>query len=149
MGSSRKPGRPPARRSKAAATKTHKKRTSTITGGAPVNEPAKPAPADDVVLVHSKTDDGEGVRVLRKKGEELSVGEVRPLKEGQPIYGDVVRLKAREEHPALYDVETEVAVEQTTPKRKSTGPSRVATDRYRSGWDSLWGRRKRRARKSN
>src|SRR5215813_4879654 len=73
----------------------------------------------DVVLLHSATEDGEGIRVLRAREEArgggagadeekacvVEVGEVRPLKEGQPIAGDVVRLKPREGAPRVCDVE--------------------------------------------
>jgi len=62
----------------------------------------------DVVLLHSPTEDGEGIRVLRARQQHdesaraneeaacvVEVGEVRPLKEGKPISGEVVRLKPR------------------------------------------------------
>jgi hypothetical protein len=102
----------------------------------------EPKPAEDVVVVHSRTEDGEGMNVVRKQGDELSLAVLRPLKEGKPIVGDVVKLKPREEHPALFDVETEVVIPQ--PKRMTAGPSRVANPSYRKGWDSLWGGRRRR-----
>lgn len=88
------------------------------------------------------------MNVVRKRGDELSLGVVRPLEEGKPIVGDVVKLKPRDEHPALFDVETEVALPK--PKR-SAGPSRVSSSSYRKGWDSLWGERRRRktSRKQN
>ena len=107
---------------------------------------AAPAAPKDVVLVHSRTEDGNGLRVVRQRGEELSLGEVRPLEEGKAIHGDVVRLKNRQEHPALFDVETELSLEASSPKaakprRRRAGPSRVASEQYRSGWESLWGRK--------
>lgn len=99
--------------------------------------------------MHSRTEDGEGVNVVRKRGDEISLGVVRPLEEGKPIVGDVVKLKPREEHPALFDVETELALPK--PQRTSAGPSRVANSSYRKGWDSLWGGQRRggRRRKPN
>lgn len=81
------------------------------------------------------------MNVVRKRGDELSLGVVRPLEEGKPIVGDVVKLKPRDDHPALFDVETELALPK--PER-SAGPSRVANSSYRKGWDSLWGGRRRR-----
>ena len=80
---------------------------------------------------------GKGFGCSCKKGDALSVGEMRPLKEGQPVSGDIVSLKPREDHPALFDVHTEYAAEPQLP----AGPTRVSTDRYRHGWESLWGRR--------
>ena len=104
----------------------------------------KPSTTEDVVVVHSHTEDGKGMNVVRKRGDELSLGVVRPLEEGKPIVGDVVKLKPRDEHPALFDVETEVALTEPQPKRLAAGPSRVANSSYRKGWDSLWGGRRRR-----
>lgn len=119
------------------------RRTSEATQLAPDStEPAKtPKPVEDVVVVHSRTEDGEGMNVVRKRGDELSLGVVRPLEEGKPIVGDVVKLKPRDEHPGLFDVETELALPK--PER-SAGPSHVANSSYRKGWDSLWGGRRRR-----
>jgi hypothetical protein len=47
----------------------------------------------DLVLVHSVTDDGNGVRVLRQREQTLEAGEMRPLEDGKPIRGEVVKLK--------------------------------------------------------
>ncbi|MGH7271238.1 MAG: hypothetical protein ACREJ3_12495, partial [Polyangiaceae bacterium] len=59
----------------------------------------------DVVLVHGRTDDGQGARVLRARPKHVEVGELRPLREGQPLSpnGEVVALAAREA-PNVYDV---------------------------------------------
>ena len=105
-----------------------------------VEEAAKADDANmDVALVHSPTSDGEGLRIIRKRGDELSVGEVRPLEEGKPIQGDVVELSRRPEHPALFDVKTVLR----TPGGESAR-SRAATNDYRDGWDALWGKKKKR-----
>lgn len=105
-----------------------------------VKKVTKDAPqSDDTLLVGAVSDDGKRALVLRKKGEELSVGELGPLEEGKPITGEVVSLSQREEHPALFDVKTEYAPKQ----RDGVGPARVSNQSYRDGWDTLWGRRKR------
>ncbi len=136
----------PSSRSKGQRTRT----SAPTTTGKVESTPAKTDVAkDDVMLVHSKTADGEGAVVLRKKGEDLSIGEVRPLKEGQPVHGDVVRLEQREEHPALFDVHTELEVGTKTPSRAHAGPARVASGQYRAGWESLWGRGRRRKKRAN
>lgn len=105
-------------------------------------EPAKggksAGAADDVALVHGRTADGEGLQVLRKQGDTLSLGEVRPLKEGKPIQGEVVQLKPRPEMPLLCDVE----VQHAPAARSHAGPARVANKSYRSGWDGIWGKRR-------
>ena len=69
---------------------SRKRRTSatTVSRAAPVRveapSPAAPAKTDDVVLVHGQSEDG-AFRVLRKRGEELHVGEMRPLEEGKAL----------------------------------------------------------------
>ncbi len=101
---------------------------------------------EDVVLIHGRNDDG-ALQILRKKGDELSAGELRPIEEGKPIQGDVVTLRPRKEMPLLCDVEEEVKL----PRPKGTKkPAKVASDQYRAGWEKLWGRRARtRKSKSN
>jgi len=100
-----------------------------------------PEKSEDVVLIHGVTSDGKGLAVLRKQGESLSAGTVRPLEEGKAITGDVVRLRPRPELPVVCDVE----VEHPAPSlaREGSGPAQVATEGYRSGWDSIWGKRRK------
>lgn len=88
---------------------------------------------EDVLVVHSPTDDGRGWRVLRKREERLEVGAIRPVEEGKPLQGELVSLRPREGTP-LYDVEVQYA-----PPRAHAGPARVSTDAYRSGWDAIFG----------
>jgi hypothetical protein len=111
----------------------------------------------DLVLVHSATNDG-GVNVLRARDERLEVGTMRPLEEGRPIRGEVVKLKQRPEMPNLFDVETqfvseEAATTDTAAKarpnlpensdsRGATGPAQVASDTYRKNWDTIWKRQR-------
>jgi len=112
-------------------------------------DPEAPAPAvpdeaankssDDVVLVHGRTDDGKGLKVLRKKADELSSGEVRPVEEGKPLTGDLVRLKPRPEMPLLCDVDVEYEAPRTA--KGGAGPARVSSSAYRKGWDRMWGKR--------
>ena len=72
---------------------------------------SKKAPAasteTDMVLVYGKSDDGQRYGVIRQRGAEIQAGTMRPLQEGKPILGEVVRLKPREESPALFDVEVQ------------------------------------------
>ena len=96
---------------------------------------ADPKPTRDVVLVHSPTDDGEGARVLRLKQDELSVAEVRPVVEGQPVNDrEVVRLRPREGTPRVYDVET-----LYEPPRRAAGPAKVSSRQFRDGWEAIFG----------
>ena len=95
----------------------------------------------DVAMIVDRTEDNEGFQILRRRGEDapVEIGTMRPLREGKPIDGEVVSLRQRRDLPFLYDVKTELDAE---PRRAtSDGPAQVATDRYRKGWDAIWGRR--------
>ena len=103
-------------------------------------EKPEPKATSDVVLLHSATDDGKGVRVLRARQGRLEAGEVRALREGTPITdGEVVKLTPRPESPRLCDVEVAVRVEG--PARTTLGPAQIATESYRTNWDRIFGER--------
>lgn len=87
----------------------------------------------DVVLLHSATEDGKGARVIRVRDETLEAGEVRPLEEGKPVNGEVIRLKPREGEPRVCDVDVVV----TRPTSK--GPAQVASTSYRDNWGRIFG----------
>jgi|JI10StandDraft_1071094.scaffolds.fasta_scaffold252282_3 hypothetical protein len=108
------------------------------------DDTSAPAPApDDVVLLHSPTDDGEGARVIRAREGRVEVGELRPLKEGRPLSGEVVSLTPRADAPRVCDVKVHVKV--PTPAEAAPnalahkGPARVTSTAYRDGWDALFG----------
>lgn len=115
-------------------------------------EEAKAEKTEDVVLIHGRSDDG-ALKILRKKGDELSAGELRPMQEGKPIEGDVLKLRPRKDMPLVCDVEEEVKIPKSTGAPTSASapkkPAKVASDQYRAGWDKLWGRRRSRASKPN
>lgn len=116
------------------------------------------SPPKDVVFVQGPTEDGKALSIVRVAEDKVSIGELREMKEGQPIHGEVVKLSRRPEHERLYDVEvlaraahagagrkeadtdaqSEEAKGLITPRK---GPSKVASDAYRSGWDLVFGRR--------
>jgi hypothetical protein len=91
----------------------------------------------DVVLVYGKSEDGRRYDVLRQRGTEVQAGTMRPLDEGKPIHGEVVRLKPREESPALFDIEVQHDMPSSTGR-----PAKVATDQYRKGWESIWAKKR-------
>jgi hypothetical protein len=105
----------------------------------------------DLVLVHGATEDGNGVRVLRQREQTLEAGEMRPLEEGKPIRGEVVKLTRRPECPVLFDAETQFSTttlaepkkerKVATTYRSRSGPAQVASDSYRKNWDAVWKRR--------
>jgi hypothetical protein len=105
----------------------------------------------DLVLVHGRTPDGNGVNVLRARDERLEIGTMRPLEEGRPILGEVVKLTPRPEFPLLFDAQTEFTTVEESPKdaaakpvaeaaRASVGPAQVASESYRRNWDAIWKR---------
>jgi len=104
------------------------------------------------------TPDGEGLKIVRARGDRVEIGAVRPLREGVPITGEVVTLRPRANFPALCDVEThfkpaEAASERQEPPvpaiAQRTGPAQVATDEYRRNWDAIWNRAEAKSKLSN
>jgi hypothetical protein len=105
--------------------------------------------------------DADGVHILRRRSEEspLEAGLLRPMREGQPITGEVVTLKQRADVPIFYDVKTEFGgpeglaadkahVDPPPTQGKLPGdgrPAQVSSDAYRKGWDAVWGRRRDRS----
>jgi hypothetical protein len=75
------------------------------------------------------------MNVLRARDERLEVGQMRPLKEGKPITGEVVSLTAREDSPRAFDVKVLAKVDAPAP---AAGPAQVATRAYRDGWERIF-----------
>jgi hypothetical protein len=93
----------------------------------------------DVVLVHGPTDDGAGARIVRARPGKLEAGEIRPVREGQPINaGELVTLRPREGAPNVCDV-TVVHSAAPTEDARGAGPAQVATRAYRDSWERIFG----------
>ncbi len=93
------------------------------------------------MLLGGPTDDGEGVHVLRAREDRLETGEVRPLKEGQPLLsGEVVKLVPRAQS-RVCDVEVlaKVGAGNAAKTPAQVGPAQVATRAYRESWDRIFG----------
>jgi hypothetical protein len=103
------------------------------------------APKEDVLFVHSPSEDGEGLRVVRKRDDAIEVGELRALAEGKPAHGDIVKLTQREGAPRLFDVEVMVRSARKEPPATDvaarTGPAQVASAAYRRNWEAIFGPR--------
>jgi hypothetical protein len=106
-----------------------------------------PRKSKDLVLVHGRTKDGTGLGVLRARDEHLEMGTMRPLEEGKPIHGEVVKLTPRAEMPLLFDAETQFVASEAPPEKSGSenaaagaGPPQVASDTYRRNWDAIWKR---------
>lgn len=96
--------------------------------------------------------------MLRKRGNSVQAGVVRPLEEGKPIRGEVVQLVQRGQSPLFdvsvrfdpkaADVKADEPSATTTPPTSSAPapavtrghPPRVTTDDYRKNWDAIWKR---------
>jgi hypothetical protein len=121
-----------------------------------VRRPSKPTAAErepapspvDVLLIHGVTEDGSGLQVVRQRQDRLEAGALRPVEEGRPILGELVRVRPRHEFPLLCDVEvmmpatraTDDVAQASEPESSRRGPAQVATDRYRDNWDLIWKR---------
>ena len=85
-------------------------------------------------MPHAVTEDGQGLHVLRKRGDTIEAGLVRAAREGQPLHGELVRLRPREGTPLL-----DVEVLHDARPRALGRPPKVATKAFRSGWDRIFG----------
>jgi hypothetical protein len=97
--------------------------------------------SEDVALVCGVSDDGQGLEIIRKRGERIEAGTVRRLEQGKPIHGELVRLRPRENAPFLCDVEVELGGAERPAPLLGSGPAQVATDTYRKNWDAIYGGR--------
>lgn len=89
-----------------------------------------PEEKTDVVVLGPPTKDGEGVHVLRATEEKVEAGELRALKEGKPIHGEVLSLEPRKDNPRVCDVRSSYR-----PK----GPAKVNSQSYRDNWEETFG----------
>ena len=103
----------------------------------------KPKPKEDVVFIHGPAEQGDGVRVIRKRDDTIEVGEMRAAKEGKPLTGELVKLKPRAESDRLFDVEVMVSRDELPQAQAGSrhGPAQVATEKYRANWDAIFGPR--------
>jgi hypothetical protein len=111
-----------------------------------VAEVAEVVEGEDVVIVHGASEDGSTLGVLRVREQRVEVGALQRLEHGKPIHGEVVRLRPRQGHPWICDVE--VAVPDPRPDAARTapivpasrrGPAQVSSDSYRAGWELIFG----------
>ena len=98
--------------------------------------------SSDVVVLGPPTSDGEGVRVLRAREQRIETGELRALKDGKPISGEIVALEPRQDNPRVCDVKASYSATDRGGDAKK-GPAQVATQTYRDNWDEVFGAGKR------
>ena len=96
----------------------------------------------DVVLLHSPTEDGEGVRAVRSRPGRLDFTELRPLEEGKDVsHSEVIKLTPHEKTPRICDVDVIYGPEEkaeTQSAQSHAGPARIASDAYRKNWDQVF-----------
>jgi hypothetical protein len=105
----------------------------------------------DVALLYAPTEDGKGARILRSRDGNIEAGEIRPVKDGQPLHGELVKLEPRADTPCICDVRVlheaprpDSSAPPATPSPEPAGrPAQVATKDYRLNWDRVFGGTKR------
>jgi len=109
-------------------------------------QPPRSPTADKVVdrvLIHGRTEDGRGLKVLRQRQNRLEAGVAQPLRDGETLQGEIVRLKPHKDFPLLCDVETQLSLKKPpardTRSAPAKGPARVSTAAYRKNWSTVWG----------
>ena len=111
--------------------------------GAPKKKPPR-----DLAILQGPTEDGQGARVLRLKDGELSAGEVRPAREGEPIADrELVKLTPLQPGAPICEVEVLSGPAQRAsddPAKPSQGPARVSTESYRKNWSTVFGTKRKR-----
>ena len=107
----------------------------------------------DIAILSGPTEDGQGARVVRiREGGEVSAGEIRPVREGEPIHqSELVRLHPLDTNKRVCAVEVlhgpaeprPAAETGTEPKRqepkRNAGPARVSNAKYRQNWNLIFG----------
>ena len=109
----------------------------------------------DIAILSGPTEDGQGARVVRiREGGEVSAGEIRPVREGEPIHqSELVRLHPLDANKRVCAVEVlhapspqgapsadDQAKGETEPdSKRSAGPVRVSNAKYRQNWNVIFG----------
>jgi hypothetical protein len=114
---------------------------ATESGGATANGEARANV--DRALVVGATPDGETLAILRSRGDgtPIEAAIARTPKDGEPLTGELVRLRPRGEVPALCDVEVLYDGRRppsNTPEPARKGPPRVSSVAYREGWERVF-----------
>jgi hypothetical protein len=102
-------------------------------------KPKKPAP--DFAILGGPTEDGEGTHLVRFRDGAVSAGEIRPVKEGEPVtHRELVRLHPIDAERRVMRVETlhapDPLPESESPQRSR--PARVSNERYRKNYEAIF-----------
>jgi hypothetical protein len=125
--------------------------------------PRAPRAPKDIAILNGPTEDGQGARVVRIREGEVSAGEIRPVREGEPInQHEIVRLRPLDAQQRVCEIEvlhapgadaaalnkgegkdssdeSAAAPGDTRRKRNDTpGPVRVSNPTYRKNWSTIF-----------
>jgi hypothetical protein len=99
----------------------------------------KPKPAPDFAILGGPTEDGQGTHLVRFRDGEISAGEIRPVKEGEPVtHRELVRLHPLEGDKRVVRVETLHAPPAAPEEAPRSRPARVSNARYRKNYDAIF-----------
>lgn len=90
----------------------------------------------DFAVPGPQNEDGSVSVVRHGADHQVSVGTLRPLREGQPITGEVIRLEPRGD--GTFSMEKLC----DAPEGHGKGPAIVNSQGYRDNWDRIWGSKK-------
>lgn len=121
-----------------------------VTGGTEVVGPIEQEPpaSRDRAVVLGPVDD-KSFAILRQRAEDapLEAGVVRPMREGEPIHGELVSLSRPEASSPVLDVKVHYdgrpkarATDTASPALPHKGPARVTSEAFREGWDAVFRR---------
>jgi hypothetical protein len=97
----------------------------------------------DFAILGGPTEDGQGTHLLRVREGAVSVGEIRPVREGEPVtHRELVRLHPVDSERRVCRVETlHAPPQEASPAPTDTQlsrPARVSNERYRKNWDAIF-----------
>jgi hypothetical protein len=89
---------------------------------------------EDFVIPGPQLPNGNSICIRHSADHSLTLGEVHPVKEGEPLHDDAVLLKHRE-NSGVYDIIGSVG------DMKAGKPSMVNSQQYKDRWESIFGGR--------
>jgi hypothetical protein len=99
-------------------------------------------PAPDFAILGGPTEDGEGTHLVRFRDGSISAGELRPVKEGEPVtHRELVRLHPIDAERRVMRVETlhaPPALPPESPTPSLSRPARVSNERYPKNYDAIF-----------
>jgi hypothetical protein len=123
----------------------------------PARPPQPPQRPKDIAILSGPTEDGQGARVVRiREGGDVSAGEIRPVRDGEPInQAELVRLHPLDPNKRVCavevlhapnakqpssDTQSDRSKQQAQPEgKRSAGPVRVSNAKYRQNWSVIFG----------